>query len=195
MEELVPLLREAVDRKQENMRRRRRRDALRLNLNKMLLLIAQRKTFANRYLIILCFTPVFLFSILLKSVQCYSLRQIQGVPRRLKILEKTLTHSTTEKASIQLNISVGSLHFTLTIQICELCFFLPVIDKKLPSSSFALDGGSLHSSLTEYLDGVRQCLEVEAEKDAPAAREQRLTFADFVTELIQSFPRKTTLDL
>ncbi|XP_073949446.1 microtubule binding protein furry isoform X3 [Choristoneura fumiferana] len=102
MEELVPLLREAVDRKQENMRRRRRRDALRLNLNKMLLLIAQRKTFAN--------------------------------------------------------------------------------------SSFALDGGSLHSSLTEYLDGVRQCLEVEAEKDAPAAREQRLTFADFVTELIQSFP-------
>ncbi|XP_061707570.1 protein furry isoform X3 [Cydia pomonella] len=102
MEELVPLLREAVDRKQENMRRRRRRDALRLNLNKMLLLIAQRKTFAN--------------------------------------------------------------------------------------SPFALEGGSLHSSLTEYLDGVRQCLEVEAEKDAPAAREQRLTFADFVTELIKSFP-------
>ncbi|CAH2226782.1 jg22223, partial [Pararge aegeria aegeria] len=47
-EELVPLLREAVDRKQENMRRRRRRDALRLNLNKMLLIIAQRKTFATR---------------------------------------------------------------------------------------------------------------------------------------------------
>ncbi|XP_030039716.1 protein furry isoform X2 [Manduca sexta] len=102
MEELVPLLREAVDRKQENMRRRRRRDALRLNLNKMLLLIAQKKTFAN--------------------------------------------------------------------------------------STFALEGGSLHSNLTEYLDGVRQCLEVEAEKDAPAAREQRLTFADFVTELVKSFP-------
>lgn len=48
VEELLPLLREAVDRKQENMRRRRRRDALRLNLNKMLLIIAQRKTFANR---------------------------------------------------------------------------------------------------------------------------------------------------
>jgi hypothetical protein len=48
MEELVPLLREAVDRKQENMRRRRRRDALRLNLNKMLLLIAQKKSFATR---------------------------------------------------------------------------------------------------------------------------------------------------
>ncbi|XP_028156652.1 protein furry-like [Ostrinia furnacalis] len=102
MEELVPLLREAVDRKQENMRRRRRRDALRLHLNKMLLLIAQKKTFAT--------------------------------------------------------------------------------------SPFALEGGSLHPTLTEYLDGVRQCLEVEAEKDAPAAREQRLTFADFVTELIKSFP-------
>nr|XP_032527553.1 protein furry isoform X5 [Danaus plexippus plexippus] len=101
-EELVPLLREAVDRKQENMRRRRRRDALRLHLNKMLLIIAQRKTFAT--------------------------------------------------------------------------------------SSYALEGGGLHSSITEYLDGVRQCLEVEAEKDAPAAREQRLTFADFVTELIKSFP-------
>lgn len=102
MEELLPLLREAVDRKQENMRRRRRRDALRLHLNKMLLLIAQKKTFAN--------------------------------------------------------------------------------------SAFALEGGSLHPTLTEYLDGVRQCLEVEAEKDAPAAREQRITFADFVTELIKSFP-------
>ncbi|XP_049885792.1 protein furry isoform X3 [Pectinophora gossypiella] len=105
MEELVPLLREAVDRKQENMRRRRRRDALRLNLNKMLLFIAQKKTFSN--------------------------------------------------------------------------------------STFAVEGGSLHPTLTEYLDGARQCLEVEAEKDAPAAREQRLTFADFVTELIKSFPLET----
>ncbi|KOB72698.1 Protein furry-like protein-like [Operophtera brumata] len=102
MEELVPLLREAVDRKQENMRRRRRRDALRLNLNKMLLLIAQKNTFS--------------------------------------------------------------------------------------SSPFALEGGSLHPALAEYLEGVRLSLEGEGEKDAPAAREQRLTFADFVTELIKSFP-------
>ncbi|XP_050682985.1 protein furry [Leptidea sinapis] len=101
-EELVPLLREAVDKKQENMRRRRRRDALRLHLNKMLLIIAQRKTFAT--------------------------------------------------------------------------------------STFAIEGDGLHSSLTEYLDGVRQSLEIEGEKDAPAAREQRLTFADFVTELIKGFP-------
>jgi hypothetical protein len=55
---------------------------------------------------------------------------------------------------------------------------------------FALEGVTLHPTLTEYLDGVRQCLEVEVEKDAPAAREQRLTFADFVTELVKSFPRE-----
>lgn len=45
MEELVPYIREAVDRKQENMRRRRRRDALRLQLVKVLKLIAEHGTF------------------------------------------------------------------------------------------------------------------------------------------------------
>ncbi|CAO1322409.1 unnamed protein product [Diamesa hyperborea] len=45
MEELVAYIREAVDRKQENMRRRRRRDALRLQLVKVLKLIAENGTF------------------------------------------------------------------------------------------------------------------------------------------------------
>ncbi|XP_039287310.1 protein furry [Nilaparvata lugens] len=45
MEELVVYIREAVDRKQENMRRRRRRDALRLQLVKMFELIAGYGTF------------------------------------------------------------------------------------------------------------------------------------------------------
>lgn len=45
MEELVPYIREAVDRKQENMRRRRRRDALRLQLVKVLKIIAENGTF------------------------------------------------------------------------------------------------------------------------------------------------------
>lgn len=45
MEELVPYIREATDRKQENMRRRRRRDALRLQLVKVLKLIAENGTF------------------------------------------------------------------------------------------------------------------------------------------------------
>lgn len=48
MEELVPLIREAVDRKQENMRRRRRRDALRLQLVKVLELVAEHNTFGVR---------------------------------------------------------------------------------------------------------------------------------------------------
>lgn len=45
MEELVPYIREAIDRKQENMRRRRRRDALRLQLVRVLELIAEYGTF------------------------------------------------------------------------------------------------------------------------------------------------------
>lgn len=45
MDELVIYIREAVDRKQENMRRRRRRDALRLQLVKVLEKIAENGTF------------------------------------------------------------------------------------------------------------------------------------------------------
>lgn len=45
MEELVIYIREAVDRKQENMRRKRRRDALRLQLVKVLEKIAENGTF------------------------------------------------------------------------------------------------------------------------------------------------------
>ncbi|XP_058987593.1 protein furry isoform X2 [Musca domestica] len=45
MEELVVYIREAVDRKQENMRRRRRRDALRLQLVRVLEKIAENGTF------------------------------------------------------------------------------------------------------------------------------------------------------
>lgn len=47
MEELVPYIREAVDKKQENMRRRRRRDALRLQLVRVLKLIAEHGTFGE----------------------------------------------------------------------------------------------------------------------------------------------------
>lgn len=48
MDELVIYIREAVDRKQENMRRRRRRDALRLQLVKVLENIAANCTFGIR---------------------------------------------------------------------------------------------------------------------------------------------------
>lgn len=45
MDELLPYIREAVDRKQENMRRRRRRDVLRLQLVKVLEQMAAHRTF------------------------------------------------------------------------------------------------------------------------------------------------------
>lgn len=51
MDELVIYIREAVDRKQENMRRRRRRDALRLQLVKVLQNIAENGTFGVRYVL------------------------------------------------------------------------------------------------------------------------------------------------
>ncbi|XP_031346669.1 protein furry isoform X1 [Photinus pyralis] len=47
MEELLIYIREAVDRKQENVRRRRRRDALRLQLIRVLELIAEYGTFGD----------------------------------------------------------------------------------------------------------------------------------------------------
>jgi hypothetical protein len=50
LEELIAYIKEAVDRKQENMRRRRRRDALRLQLVKVFELIAGYGTFGCRYL-------------------------------------------------------------------------------------------------------------------------------------------------
>lgn len=48
MDELVMYIREAVDRNRENMRRRRRRDALRLQLVKVLENIAANRTFGIR---------------------------------------------------------------------------------------------------------------------------------------------------
>lgn len=47
IEELAPFLREATDRKQENMRRRKRRDMLRLQLGKLIFMIAEKNTFGN----------------------------------------------------------------------------------------------------------------------------------------------------
>lgn len=49
MEELALYIREAVDKKQENVRRRRRRDALRLQLVRVMELIAEFDTFGTRY--------------------------------------------------------------------------------------------------------------------------------------------------
>ena len=48
MEEMLPNVRESLDRKQENMRRRRRRDTLRVQLMKVFNTAATAGTFALR---------------------------------------------------------------------------------------------------------------------------------------------------
>uniref|UniRef100_T1J0K0 DAD domain-containing protein n=1 Tax=Strigamia maritima TaxID=126957 RepID=T1J0K0_STRMM len=101
MEELLSYMREAIDRKQENMRRRRRRDALRVQLVKVFEMIAKEGTFGR--------------------------------------------------------------------------------------SSSVLDGSSLHPTFLEYIDGARQYLESENEKDVPIVQEIKSHFCGFICELINSF--------
>jgi hypothetical protein len=48
MDELVLYIREAIDRKQVNVRRQRRRDALRLQLVRIFQLISERGTFGKK---------------------------------------------------------------------------------------------------------------------------------------------------
>ncbi|XP_075228459.1 microtubule binding protein furry isoform X2 [Lycorma delicatula] len=105
MEELVVYIREAVDRKQENMRRRRRRDALRLQLVRVFELIAGYGTFG--------------------------------------------------------------------ISAC-------VLDR---------DSQSLHSTIVEYVDGARLCLEAEADKEG--LRDVKLHFCNFIRKMIKSFALET----
>ncbi|XP_063986587.1 protein furry isoform X3 [Diachasmimorpha longicaudata] len=107
MEELVPYIREAVDRKQENMRRRRRRDALRLHLVRVLELVAEYGTFG----------------------------------------------------------------------ICP-----AVLDRETQS---------LHPTFVEYIDGARLYLENETDKEAPAVRDIKLHFCNFIRKMIKSFSLDT----
>lgn len=60
-------------------------------------------------------------------------------------------------------------------------------------SSFVLDRDtcSLHSTIEEYVDGARICLELESEKDS--LREIKLYFCRFVRKMIKSFERKYTI--
>ncbi|XP_046454255.1 protein furry-like isoform X2 [Daphnia pulex] len=102
MEELVLYIREALDRKQGNVRRQRRRDALRLQLVRIFQLIANRGTFGMSY--------------------------VNG------------------------------------------------------------EGNPLHPVVIEFLDGMRQCLELDTDRDSVAGREVRSCFALFVTNLIDCFP-------
>ena len=47
-EELLPFLKEAIDRKQDNLRRRRKRDLLRVQLAHIFQLLAENKVFGQR---------------------------------------------------------------------------------------------------------------------------------------------------
>lgn len=131
MEELVPYIREAVDRKQENMRRRRRRDALRLQLVRVLELIAEYGTFGIWLVIDL------------------------------------------------LNI-VPYNYFMFFIKFGVFCS-PAVLDRETQS---------LHPTFVEYIDGARLYLENETDKEAPAVRDIKLHFCNFVRKMIKSFTRK-----
>lgn len=109
MDELVLFIREAVDRKQVNVRRQKRRDALRLQLVRIFQLIADRGTFGK--------------------------------------------------------------------------------------SCTGTEGQLLHPIIVEFMDGMRQCLELDTDRDSPAGREIRSYFAQFVTNLIDCFPRKSSFCL
>lgn len=130
MDELVLYIREALDRKQGNVRRQRRRDALRLQLVRIFQLIADRGTFGMRW------------------SKCIS---------------------------------------TFTLKVFLVWYYL------ICGLYSCLNGESnpLHPVVTEFLDGMRQCLELDTDRDSVAGREIRSCFALFVTNLIDCFPRKS----
>ncbi|XP_063413170.1 protein furry-like isoform X1 [Mytilus trossulus] len=104
VEELVPYLKEAVERKQENIKRRRKKDIIRVQLAHVFELIASQKTFA-------------------------------------------MSDS--------------------------------VIDK---------GENSLNKTFVEYIDGARQYLESESDKDLPVLQDIRLHFSRFIRQLISNTP-------
>ena len=104
VEELVPYLKEAIERKQENIKRRRKKDTIRVQLAHVFELIASQKTFAL--------------------------------------------------------------------------------------SDFVIEKGknSLNKTFVEYIDGARQYLESESDKDLPILQDIRLHFSRFIRQLISNTP-------
>lgn len=49
---------------------------------------------------------------------------------------------------------------------------------------------SLHPTFVEYIDGARLYLENETDKEAPAVRDIKLHFCNFIRKMIKSFSRK-----
>jgi hypothetical protein len=57
------------------------------------------------------------------------------------------------------------------------------------------ESNSLHPVVIEFLDGMRQCLELDTDRDSVAGREVRSCFALFVTNLIDCFPCKFSIQI
>lgn len=49
---------------------------------------------------------------------------------------------------------------------------------------------SLHPTFVEYIDGARLYLENETDKEAPAVRDIKLHFCNFIRKMIKSFSRE-----
>ena len=59
MDEVLPLIKEAIDRKQENLRRRKKRDILRLSVVKIFRTMAENGIFAQRSVLIFIYVSSF----------------------------------------------------------------------------------------------------------------------------------------
>ena len=59
-------------------------------------------------------------------------------------------------------------------------------------SDFVIEKGenSLNKTFVEYIDGARQYLESESDKDLPVLQEIRLHFSRFIKQLISNTPSK-----
>ena len=59
-------------------------------------------------------------------------------------------------------------------------------------SDFVIEKGknSLNKTFVEYIDGARQYLESESDKDLPILQDIRLHFSRFIRQLISNTPSK-----
>jgi hypothetical protein len=54
------------------------------------------------------------------------------------------------------------------------------------------DSSSLHPTFVDYVEGARQYLESEPDKDSSALKEIKLHFCDFLRKMLKSFSRNVT---
>lgn len=83
------------------------------------------------------------------------------------------------------------LHFRLFISVQSLRNFYQIIIS-IFASDFVIDKheNSLNKTFVEYIDGARQYLESESDKDLPVLQDIRLHFSRFIRQLISNTPSK-----